>query len=239
MRSQGRGARPHQAPGAGWLPVSTRDTRNSPAALPAGDEQREHVEGQEDAQAEEHAPHVGFRCAEPGQALSGDLLLWDPMDPSTRSPEWPLHAYRLWQVTPSPPASSAGRAGPRGHLEEGTGWGLSTQLVAAGMHSQWVPPPAYLVRHRLRRGSRAVPPRTPHPPSSPPPPRRNCCWGNPSSATAIPDGGERSLALGGSGLVPPAPGRGWHSPTLTCTVMAAFLVMVWYMPMKATLLSRS
>lgn len=25
----------------------------------------------------------------------------------------------------------------------------------------------------------------------------------------------------------------------TCTVMAAFLVIVWYMPMKATLLSRS
>lgn len=28
-------------------------------------------------------------------------------------------------------------------------------------------------------------------------------------------------------------------PAPTCTVMAAFLVMVWYMPMKATLLSRS
>lgn len=28
-------------------------------------------------------------------------------------------------------------------------------------------------------------------------------------------------------------------PFPTCTVMAAFLVIVWYMPMKATLLSRS
>lgn len=31
----------------------------------------------------------------------------------------------------------------------------------------------------------------------------------------------------------------WHSPVPTCTVMAAFFVMVWYIPMKATLLSRS
>lgn len=34
--------------------------------------------------------------------------------------------------------------------------------------------------------------------------------------------------------------QGWGvPPTPTCTVMAAFLVMVWYIPMKATLLSRS
>lgn len=34
-----------------------------------------------------------------------------------------------------------------------------------------------------------------------------------------------------------------HGPTAqpvpTCTVMAAFFVMVWYIPMKATLLSKS
>lgn len=35
----------------------------------------------------------------------------------------------------------------------------------------------------------------------------------------------------------PSLGRAYAFPT--CTVMAAFLVIVWYMPMKATLLSKS
>lgn len=58
--------------------------RHSPAALPAGDEQREDVEGEEDAEAEENTAHVGLGCAEPGQALSrsgtsGDLP-WVPTE---------------------------------------------------------------------------------------------------------------------------------------------------------------
>lgn len=66
------------------------DTGHSPAALPAGDEQCEDVEGEEDAEAEENTAHVGFSCAEPGQALSeggtsGDLP-WVPTEPSTPSP---------------------------------------------------------------------------------------------------------------------------------------------------------
>lgn len=67
---------------------------NSPAALPAGDEQCEDVEGEEDAQAEEHAADIGFRCAEPGQALResstpGELPrdpLWSPAPPSPSRP---------------------------------------------------------------------------------------------------------------------------------------------------------
>lgn len=77
------------------------------------------------------------------------------------------------------------------------------------------------------------------------------------------DGGQQSPARGGSGPPPSnnlcklcypelpastrqglgaAQPRGTalrHSPAPTCTVMAAFFVMVWYIPMKATLLSKS
>lgn len=43
----------------------------------------------------------------------------------------------------------------------------------------------------------------------------------------------------GPGVAQPPGTDPWHSHLPTCTVMAAFFVMVWYIPMKATLLSRS
>lgn len=205
ISTQGRGgtARPrapprwHPAPGTGRF--STRGSGaaapgSSPAALPAGDEQREDVEGEEDAQAEEHAAHVGLRCTEPGQALRGERQRHPPgtcrgvpcgaQQPPT--PNGPSQTHRLWRATPSPPASSAGCADPRAHLEEGTDWGLSG--CCSSPHPEPHPPGGYLGRHLWRGGSRAEPPRTPRPPSSPPPPRRSCGWGNPSSAVAVPGG---------------------------------------------------
>lgn len=44
----------------------------------------------------------------------------------------------------------------------------------------------------------------------------------------------------GSGSTRQGPGAAQpHGTVPTCTVIAAFFVMVWYIPMKATLLSRS
>lgn len=101
---------------------------HSPAALPAGDEQCEDVEGEEDAEAEENTAYVGFGCAEPGQALSGGGTLgdlpWVFTQPSNPSPS---QTHRLWRVTPSPPVSSADWADLRVYLEEGRD---RTQLFA-------------------------------------------------------------------------------------------------------------
>lgn len=127
---------------------------HSPAALPAGNEQREDVEGEEDAEAEEHTAHVGLGCAEPGQALSrggtsGDLPRV-PAEPSTPSPS---QTHRLWRVTPSPPVSSAGCADPRVHLKK-AGTGLSSlpcpQLVPT--HSPWWQPHCKPGEASLERG---------------------------------------------------------------------------------------
>lgn len=204
---------------------------NSPAALPAGDGHGEDVEGEEDAQAEEHAAHIGLRCAEPGQVLRGSGSPRGPATGPLRSPAppSPSQAYRLWRETPSPPASSAGCADPRGHLEEGAGghqpccpargscagrppplpgWGSSARCGCHSsphpQHHSPVPPWPYLGRRLWRGGSRAEPPRTPHPPSSPPPPRRSCCWGNPSSAVAVTGG--RETGVSGAQPAPTQPG---------------------------------
>lgn len=99
--------------GAGW------DCGTSPAVLPAGDEHRDDVEGQEDAEAEEHAAHVRLRCRE----SQGEQQPQVPAPPSSPQSHLPPQAYRLWLVTPSPPASSAGCADPLAHLREGEGSG--------------------------------------------------------------------------------------------------------------------
>lgn len=71
---------------------------NSPAALPAGDEQREDVEGEEDAQAEEHAAHIGLRWTEPGQALRGSGSPGDRLRGPQQSPAPPKQPLPGLQV---------------------------------------------------------------------------------------------------------------------------------------------
>lgn len=177
-----------------------------PAALPAGDDQREDVEGEEDAEAEEHAAHIGIRCAEPGRAIRG----WPPRD----LPQGPLRS----QAPPTAPPRLTGYGWRHHHLQHllpvvlihgfickevggaQPSMGATPHPVPAhnprwqGHAHGWVLPPtpwAYLGRHFWRGGSRAEPPRTPHPLSSPPPPRRSCCWGNPSSAVPVQTGERR------------------------------------------------
>lgn len=140
----------------------------------------------------------------------GDLSWGPPQHPAAPSPyrcpeQAPTQAYKLWQGTPSPPASSAGCADPRAHLQEAraalssAGRG-SAPCPAPGPAAARLPPPgAHLGRCVWTGGSRAEPPRTPRPPSSPPPPRRSCCWGNPSSATAR----ETRVSSAGGGRVGP------------------------------------
>lgn len=130
----------------GSAPRGAAAPGHSPAALPAGDEQREDVEGEEDAEAEENTAHIGLGCAEPGQALSGagtsGDLPWVPTEPSTSSTPSPSQTHRLWQVTPSPPVSSAGCADPRAHLEEGRDRAQLSALSPACPHTlspRWQP----------------------------------------------------------------------------------------------------